>query len=86
MSEAVKIIIDDPRAWIKKYFRAASEEYWLFLEEIKGMNERRLSSSPIQAPNHEVEEIESVVPKIRVEINRIWDEDSKIKKRGSWPS
>lgn len=86
MKEADIITIDDPRAWIKKYFNAASEEYWLFLEEIKGIKDKRLSSSPIQAPNQEDDETERRVPKDKVEKNNIWEEESKIKKRGSRPS
>jgi len=83
IKDADIIIIEEPKAWIKKYFKAASEEYWLFLEEISGINDKRLSSSPIQAPNQEEEEMESVVPNIRVEKNKIWDEERGIKKRGS---
>lgn len=81
--DAERIIIDDPNAWIRKYLRADSEEYWLFLEEIKGINDKRLSSSPTQAPNQEDEETDKVVPKSRVNKNKSCGEDNKIKKRGS---
>lgn len=81
--EAERIIIDDPNAWIRKYLRADSDEYWLFLDEIKGINDKRLSSSPTQAPNQEEEEIDKVVPKSKVNKNKSCGEDSKIKKRGS---
>jgi len=63
---------EDPKAWIKKYFKAASEEYWLFFVEIRGIKDNRLSSSPIQAPNQEEEEAASTVPNKRVEKKRIW--------------
>jgi len=82
-NDADMIIIDEPNAWIKKYFKADSEEYWLFLEEIKGINDKRLSSSPTQAPNQEEEEIDKVVPINKVNKNKICGEDNKIKKRGS---
>jgi len=82
-NEADKIIIDDPNAWIRKYLRADSEEYWLFLEEIKGIKDKRLSSRPTQAPNQEEEEIDKVVPISKVNKNKSCGEDSKIKKRGS---
>jgi len=78
------MIIDDPSAWIRKYFKADSEEYRLFLEEIKGINDKRFSSSPTQAPNQEEEEIDKVVPKNKVNKNKSCGEDNKIKKRGSY--
>lgn len=83
IKEADMIMIDEPKAWIKKYFKAASEEYWLFLEEISGIKDKRFSSSPIQAPNQEEDEMERRVPNIRVEKNKIWEEERGIKKRGS---
>lgn len=82
-NEAERIITDDPSAWMRKYLRADSDEYWLFLEETKGINDKRLSSSPTQAPNQEEEEIDNVVPKSKVNKNKICGEDSKIKKRGT---
>lgn len=81
--DADKTIIEDPNAWIRKYLRADSEEYWLFLEEIRGIKDKRLSSSPTQAPNHEDEEIDKVVPISKVNKNKSCGEDNKIKKRGS---
>lgn len=85
-NDAERIIIEDPRAWIRKYLRADSDEYWLFFEEIKGINDKRLSSSPTQAPNQEDEETDKVVPKSKVDKNKICGEDSKIKKRGAGSS
>lgn len=83
MKEEDIMMTEEPNAWIKKYFRAASEEYWLFLEEIKGIKDIRFSSSPIQAPNQDEEEMERSVPKDREVRNKICEEESKIKKRGS---
>lgn len=54
---------------MRKYFRAASEEYWLFFREIIGIKDKRFSSSPTQTPNQEVDEIERIVPRIKVDIN-----------------
>lgn len=79
--EAVKIIIAEPIACTKKYFNAASEENWLFFEEIRGIKDKRFSSSPTQAVNQEGEEIVKIVPKIKVVLNKIWAEEKKIKKR-----
>jgi len=81
-NEADKMINEEPRAWIRKYFKAASEEYWLFLDEIKGIKDNRLSSSPTQAPNQDEEETDKVVPRKRVNRNKTWGEENKIKKRG----
>lgn len=81
--DADKIITDDPNAWIRKYLRADSEEYWLFFEEIRGINDKRLSSSPTQAPNQEEDETDKVVPRSKVNKNKSCGEDNKIKKRGT---
>ena len=52
-------------AWIKKYFKDASEEKELFSFIDKGIKERRLIAKPIQILNQEVEEILIIVPKTR---------------------
>lgn len=57
---------DEPSAWTKKYFNAASEEYWLFFLTITGIKANKFNSSPIQALNQDTEVIESNVPKIRI--------------------
>jgi len=75
-------MIEDPKAWIRKYFNADSEEYWFLFEEIKGINDKRLSSKPTHAPNQEEEETDKVVPIRSVKKNKICGEDSIIKKRG----
>jgi len=66
------MIIEEPKAWIRKYLRADSEEYWLFLDEIKGINDNKFNSSPIQAPNQEDEEIDNNVPINKVDKNKNW--------------
>jgi len=70
VKEAAKIIIEDPSAWIKKYLSAASDEYWLFLVEIRGIKDKRLSSNPTQAPNQEEEEAARTVPNNKVKKKR----------------
>lgn len=57
-------IMAEPRAWTKKYFKAASDEYELNLDEMMGMKERRFSSSPSQLVNHELAEVAMTIPKI----------------------
>jgi hypothetical protein len=42
----------DPMAWARKYFIAASLSRFMDDLVIKGTNERRLSSKPIQTYNH----------------------------------
>ena len=54
----------EPRAWTRKYFRAASEEYELCLEEIIGIKDSKLSSSPIHLPNQELDEMAIIRPMI----------------------
>jgi adenine C2-methylase RlmN of 23S rRNA A2503 and tRNA A37 len=68
-------------ACVKKYFNEASEDIKLFVLIIKGINDNKLISSPIQAPNQEFAEIVIKVPLIRVNINSNFDEFLKIKKK-----
>ena len=62
---ALRRMRTDPKAWIKKYFRAASAEYKLNLEDKIGMNERRFSSSPSQVVNQELDETAIRIPRAR---------------------
>lgn len=48
---------------------------------IKGINDNKLISSPIQAPSQELDEIVIKVPLIKVIINNILAEFLKIKKK-----
>lgn len=70
IAEEANRIIAEARAWVKKYFNLASEENWLVSEEIKGINDKRLSSSPIQAVNHDDEETAIIIPNVNVEKNK----------------
>lgn len=49
---------EEANAWIKKYFKDASEYNKLLLFLIKGIKLIKLISKPIQQPNHELDEIE----------------------------
>lgn len=57
--------------WIRKYFSDASEEVKFFELEIRGIKLSKLISKPIQHPNHELEEIEINVLKIKIKIKNI---------------
>lgn len=71
----------EPKAWMRKYLSAASDEYWLPLVEINGINDSRFNSNPIQAPNHELEETAIAIPKIKVPVNKQRDGENTIKKK-----
>ena len=68
MVEINKIV--EPSAWIKKYFKAASDEYLLFFTEISGIKDNKLSSSPIQAVNHDLAQIDIKSPNNKVIKNK----------------
>ena len=51
------------------------------LSLIRGIKESKLISNPIQALNHEFDEIVIIVLKINIKINIIFDELLKIKKK-----
>lgn len=70
-----KIIKEEPKAWIKKYFRAASEEYREFLDIIKGINDKRFNSRPVHTLNHEREEKARSVPNNNIEKKKVLRED-----------
>lgn len=73
--------IDEAKAWVKKYFRLLSEDIKFFLPSfIKGINESKLISNPIHAPNHEFEEIVINEPEINI-IKKILFEIFLIKKK-----
>lgn len=54
-------------AWVKKYFKAASEDRTFEVLEINGMKERRLISKAIHAENQDPEDITINVLSIRDE-------------------
>lgn len=83
--EALASSTADPIACTRKYFKAASEEKVFCFEKIRGMKERRLSSSPTQLINHEGEEIAITAPVISVERNNsVEGWISRIEKRKSF--
>jgi hypothetical protein len=51
-------------AWVRKYFKEASEENKFFEFIIKGIKDSKLISNPIQILNQEVDEIAIKDPKI----------------------
>lgn len=67
----VKRKLIDAIAWIKKYFKAASEDNKFFELEIKGINLIKLISNPIQHPNQELEEMVIKVLKKRIKKKNI---------------
>ena len=68
---ALPIITVEPRAWIKKYLRADSEEYEFWWEQMIGTKDKRLSSSPSQLENQELADTAIMVPEISVLKNKI---------------
>lgn len=73
--------IEEAKAWVKKYFKLLSEVIKFFLPSfIRGINESKLISNPIQAPNQELAEIVINDPKINI-IKKILLEIFLIKKK-----
>lgn len=60
----------EANACVKKYFKEASVDIKLFVSIIKGIKDNKLISNPIQALNHEFEEIVIIVPLIKVVKNK----------------
>jgi hypothetical protein len=54
-----------------KYFNEASVLYIFLTLDIKGMNDIKLISRPIHAPNHELEDTEINIPPTKVVSKRI---------------
>ena len=78
-------IIADPRAWIRKYFNAASEVYILVLDVMRGKKDNKFNSKPIQAINHEVEDVAITAPRSRVHVKiTLLRERVTIKKRSNF--
>jgi len=51
-----------------KYFNEASVLYMFLTLDIRGMNDIRLISRPIHAPNHEFEDTDTNTPPTRVQV------------------
>lgn len=65
----------EPKAWIRKYFRAASEEYRDFLEMRSGIKDKRFNSRPAQALNQDEDERAREVPSVKVKKNKMFKGD-----------
>lgn len=50
----------------------ASEDKGFLVLSIRGINDNKLISKPIHAPNHELDEIEIIVPPIKVDRKRVF--------------
>ena len=72
---------DEANAWVKKYFKDASVERRLLEFIIKGINDNKLISNPIQIPSQEVDEIKIKEPIIKVIKNNNLDGFLNIKKK-----
>lgn len=72
--------MEEANAWVRKYFNEDSLDIKL-LSFIRGINDNKLISNPIQAPNHELAEIVIIVLIIKIKKNIIFDELLKIKKK-----
>lgn len=58
-------------AWVKKYFREASEENKLFNFIVRGIKDNKLISNPIQTLNHDDDLTLINVPRNNVDKNNI---------------
>lgn len=61
----------EAKAWVKKYFNIDSDEYKLLTFIIRGINDNKLISNPIQILNQEDEQILIKVPKNNIIKNNI---------------
>lgn len=66
--------MDDAKAWMIKYFMAASVDIMFSLEDMRGMNDIRLISRPIHVAGHELDLIEIKVPRINMSKNKSFEE------------
>lgn len=71
----------EARACVRKYFNDASDENRLFNFIVKGINDNKLISNPIQTLNQDDEQILIIVPRNNVDKNNILYEFFKIKKK-----
>jgi hypothetical protein len=63
--------VAEANTWTIKYFSEASVLYIFLVLDINGINDIRLTSSPIHAPNHELENTATNTPLTSVVSNRI---------------
>jgi len=64
--------VAEANTFTMKYFNEASVLYMLLTLDIKGMNDIRLMSRPIHAPNHELEDTDTNTPPTKVISMRIF--------------
>lgn len=70
INKIIKIKLAEANDWIRKYFKAASDDSKLFALEINGINLNKLISNPIQQPSQEFDEIEIKDLKIKIIKNK----------------
>jgi len=66
--------VAEASTWMLKYFKEASVLYIFLTLDIKGINDIRLISRPIHAPNHELEDTDTNTPPTIVIGRRIFVE------------
>jgi len=66
--------VAEASTWMMKYFNEASVLYIFLMLDIKGINDIRLISKPIHAPNHELEDTDTNTPPTKVISRRIFVE------------
>lgn len=72
---------EEARACVRKYFIEASVDIKFEWIVIRGINASKLISRPIHALSHEFDEIEIIVPIIKIIRKRIFEGFFKIKKK-----
>lgn len=73
--------IIDANTWVKKYLIADSEDKIFLLSIIRGINDNKLISNPIQIPNQEDEERVIIEPTIIIQIKIFFEIKFIIKKK-----
>ena len=58
--------VAEASTWMMKYFNEASVLYMFLTLDTKGINDIRLISRPIHAPNHELEDTNTNTPPTKV--------------------
>ena len=66
--------VAEASTWMVKYFNEASVLYIFLTLDIKGINDIRLISRPIHAPNHELQDTDTNIPPTKVISRRIFVE------------
>jgi len=66
--------VAEASTWMMIYFNEASVLYKFLTLDIKGINDNRLISRPVHAPNHELEDTDTNTPPTKVISRRIFVE------------